>query len=220
MQLQPLNLLSNDPLSAAVIDGAREASNVLTRGLGRYVRVDGHGVDRVPLDACLSPAGRDDSPIVAVRMGITGDISGHVLLWLPMASAQYMAAALLGCTDMPDLDRDEWARSCIQESGTILASACLANLGTWLDLAATPATPHLAIGRPGNLIEPLLLEQSLVTDVALVAPIKFHVNDMSIGWTLYLLPCAQSMNRLERSREASAPPGRESACSLASAHGR
>lgn len=196
MQLQPQDLEAKQLLCDAAIDGARHASNVLIRWLGRYVRIDTDGFAMMPLVAFSASLPQAQGPHAVVRMAVTGDLSGQVLLSLPLESSEYVAASLLGMSDLPDLCQDELARSSVQETANIVASAYLGSLGTWLGLTATPSAPEMTIGLSAALMDLMQEQQAIAADTVLVARTDFHLDDVSIAWGFYMLPSLQSMQAI------------------------
>lgn len=197
--LGPMNYLnmSCTALHGVAAEGARHATKALAKWLGRNVQISTEGFQQVPLSDLSEMVGQQDEPIAAVQMSIAGDLSGHVLLCLPLKAAQYVVSTLLGTPQELDLYSDELARSCIQETGNLVGSAYIGSIATWLDLVAKPLAPQVAVDLPSALIEPLLVEQAMLSDLALLAKTDFRLEDVSVDWVFYMLPSPESMKLIE-----------------------
>jgi len=185
-------------LVEAVVEGARHASQALSKWLGKQVVISTDGFSRLALNEIYSVMDSADEPVAAVQMGVTGDLSGHVLLTLPLPSAQWVAKQLLQCDAAPDLYEDDLARSCLQETGNIVGSTCIGSIASWLDVVAKPTAPRLAIDLPSALLQPLLIEQAAIADVVLLAKTDFRIESGSVNWAFYMLPSPESLRVIEK----------------------
>jgi len=66
-------------LDGVALEGARHATRALSKWLGRPVRITTDGFQKVPLCELSEAVASYEEPIVAVQMGIAGDLSGHAL---------------------------------------------------------------------------------------------------------------------------------------------
>jgi len=64
-------------------------------------------------------------------------------------------------------------------------------------MTAKPSAPQVAVDLPSALIEPLLIEQAMFSDQALLAKTDFRLEDVSVDWAFYMLPSPESMHRIE-----------------------
>lgn len=193
MQVPVQTSVTPQLLRDAAIDGARHASNVLTRWLGRYVRIDAEGFCCVPQAELPARLTARNEPAAAVRMEIAGALAGQALLSMPRISAEHLAAILLGMTDLPDLAGDEVARSCLREIGNTVGGAYLGSIGTWLGRTVSPVAPQVAFESPTVRADLLRAGPAVGGDTALLATTDFHFQDVSIGSVFCLLPAPESM---------------------------
>ena len=123
----------------------RKASNSMTSLLGLPVRLTTTRVALVPLADLPSLAVEaDSSPMAGLRIHITGEASGQIVILFPQHTVFHLLGVLLGKREeRGPLSSEE--QSAIQEVGNILASAFLSGLGDLLRrrLMLTPPQIHL-----------------------------------------------------------------------------
>ena len=119
--------------------GMQQAAEMLSRLLRQPITVavpGGLSAEQLQVELEQSPAG------LGVFMGITGDLSGGLLLYFSCPSAHWLSSQLLGQSGGDDL-LAEPAASTLKEVGNIIASAFLASLDNQLQVRALPTPPQL-----------------------------------------------------------------------------
>lgn len=118
-----------------------------------------------------------DSPVllpqtagIGVKLDVSGDIGGQLLLFLGEDSARWLAEQLLGQPVPGDL-LSEPSHSTLREIGNIVASAFLASFDDQLGLRSLPSPPTLASGYLGELVD---AHQSATSGPGLVIRTKVH----------------------------------------------
>ncbi len=121
----------------------RRAGKSLTLLLGHPVRLTSSSVTFVPIGD-LPRLAADTSPMAGLRLQITGEARGQMVILFPRRTILRMLRALLGAREEPRFLSDaEW--SAVREAGNILASSFLTGLSDLLGrrLMLTPPQIHL-----------------------------------------------------------------------------
>ncbi|NBD12624.1 MULTISPECIES: chemotaxis protein CheC [Corallococcus] len=135
--------------SDAQLDALREVANIgCGHGANALARLVGGRVDlSVPevrvTDAAQGPALlAEDAPAVAVRLGMTGELRGALVLALPPRDAEALESALVRGQPASPAERE----SALTEAANILASACLSAIGRLTGWRLLPTVPRLERG--------------------------------------------------------------------------
>ncbi|AFE08585.1 fibril biogenesis regulator DifG [Corallococcus coralloides DSM 2259] len=135
--------------SDAQLDALREVANIgCGHGANALARLVGGRVDlSVPevrvTDATQGPAlFADEAPAVAVRLGMTGELRGALVLAMPSVDAEALESALLRGHPASPEERE----SALAEAANILASACLSAIGRLTGWRLLPSVPQLQRG--------------------------------------------------------------------------
>lgn len=135
-----------------------------------------------------------DHHLVAISFQMIGELTGTVALLLPEEDARSLCTLLMGSESKGELSETQLSALC--EAGNIVASACLAAIGTFTGLKILPSAPSLSQSRKGDLI----LEPWLGLDPSgsmVVMQIQFTTaTTPSIRGQLILLPETRSLATL------------------------
>lgn len=170
-------------LSPLDIDALREVMNITTAKVAdAWAKMSGHcilinvpALKMVPVNELPLEIGAPSSPVIGVYFKIYGDISGSVLLLIPMASAMNLIDMLwqrpMGTTR--DLAPDDV--SAIKELGNILINSFTSSLYSLLKLdhVLVSSIPHYANDLLSAVIDYVLIEVAERSDYALLATTVF-----------------------------------------------
>ncbi len=161
---------------------------------GRTVRIEVPQVLFVPVADLAEMVQSTDHHLVAISFQMIGQLTGKVALLLPEEDARSLCTLLLGSESKGELSETQLSALC--EAGNIVASACLAAVGTFTGLKILPSAPSLSQSREGDL----LLEPWLGLDPSgsmVVMQIQFTTaTTPSIRGQLILLPETRSLATL------------------------
>ena len=128
--------------------GMQQAAEMLSQLLQQPVEMTVPGVvSAAQLQAELAPS----TPGLGISLGVSGELSGGMLLFFSPASAAWLSGQLLGQPPGEDL-LAEPACSTLKEVGNIIASAFLASLDNQLQLRALPTPPQLCYAALAELL--------------------------------------------------------------------
>ena len=115
-------------------DGAKHASESLSKLIAQDVTVRALEARAVPVEEVHPVTGSPTEKASSVIMGISGEVSGNMLLMYPTKSALNMADLLLKRKLGTILKLDELDTSAIKESANIITGAFLSLLSTCLHI--------------------------------------------------------------------------------------
>ncbi|RKH08081.1 fibril biogenesis regulator DifG [Corallococcus praedator] len=135
--------------SDAQLDALREVANIgCGHGANALARLMGGRVDLsipevrwvYPQDGLALPG--EDGPAVAVRLGMTGELRGALVLLLPPRDGEALESVLVRGQPASPEERE----SALAEAANIIASACLSAIGRLTGWRLLPTVPRLERG--------------------------------------------------------------------------
>lgn len=208
--MEPTLSDSQARLLAAIFGrGAGDASEALSRWLGRPVRVAVDAVDQVDLAEASEILGPGDTLVAACPMELTGALTGQVILVFEDRSGLATVDLLLGQPIGTTASWGELEQSAAKETANIVGCAYLNSLAAHLPaLAAGPAgaTASLLPGPPGfrhefaaSLLQFALMDQAALGDRLLVINTTFSTEEARLDWSLLFVPSGASLAILRAS---------------------
>ncbi len=190
--------------------GAESASLALSKWLGQDVRLAISEVEQVDLSAAAEILGPPEVLVAACVMGLSGPLSGQILLVFEDRSGLAIVDMLM---QQPLGTAQSWGeleRSAAQETTNIVGCAYLNALAAHLpsrissgrtgsdELVPTP--PIFLQEFAGSLLEFTLMEQALELDEVLLVHTSFtsaaQEKQLTLNWSLLLVPDRASLHAL------------------------
>lgn len=130
-------------LTAVARDGAIRAGRGLSGLMGQEIAIHVPSVRMgTKADAC-DAVGGEESVVLGAYLGISGDITGHVMLIFPVARALECVDLMCGQPTGTTTEPDELAQSAIGELGNIVGSAFVNALADRVNLILHPSPPTI-----------------------------------------------------------------------------
>lgn len=196
MTLQSLSRPQLDRLEAAIARGLQASAEGLARMIGRPVGMAAPRVELVPFAAIPGYVGGGQEETVAVYLGVSGDLTGHIVLLLPVPTALRLADLLLEQPPGTATQLTEIEMSALGEVGNLTGSFLLNSLADEARLRLLPSTPTVLHDYAGAVLGSIAAELSLVGDRALVVETDFQGESDSVQAHFFLLPEMESLSRL------------------------
>jgi chemotaxis protein CheC len=200
-----LSPVGESVLTATFSRAMLRAGDALGAMSGQAIRVDVPEVRRCTPDELLEMAGGPGSIAFAVYLGITGSLSGHALLLLPLDGAHRLASVLLegllgpGQLPIDKLDPmafDELEISVLAEAGNVTISAFLNEIGMHLHEPVMPTPPQTLVEMLGAVLDGVLLDLVSECDQLLATRTTFTENGHVLDGAMLVLPRAGSLQAL------------------------
>jgi chemotaxis protein CheC len=194
-------MTSNDERLAAMFHrGADDASHALAKWLGRPATLSVERLDTLPIAEAAAVMGVSDTLICGCAMRIDGAIGGLLLLAADDDAGLSLADTLL---ERPAGTSTEWGdleRSAVIETANIVGCAYLnavcASLGPAGAAGILPSPPLFLRDFPAAVMEAVLMEQPVLSDLVLLARTEFRIDGTPVGCGLVFLPDAASVAAL------------------------
>lgn len=186
--------------------GAEGASLALSKWLGREVRLAVSDVELVELEQAGELLGPPESLVAACVMGLTGRLTGSILLVFGDRSGLALVDLLLHQPIGTTTSWGELEQSAAKETTNIVGCAYVNALAAHLpggdgDGELVPTPPTFVHEFAGSLLEFALMEQALERDRLLLIRSEFAGGpDMpQLNWTLLLVPSPAALEALAAS---------------------
>jgi chemotaxis protein CheC len=188
--------------------GAEGASLALSKWLGREVRLTVSDVELVELEKAGELLGPPETLVAACVMGLTGRLTGSILMVFEDRSGLALVDLLLHQPIGTTTSWGELEQSAAKETTNIIGCAYVNALAAHLpggagagDDELVPTPPTFLHEFAGSLMEFALMEQALERDRLLLIRSEFAGGpDMpQLNWTLLLVPSPAALEALAAS---------------------
>ena len=185
----------NDTRLAAIFHhGAADASSALAKWLGRPATLSVERLETLPIEDAAAVMGSSETLICGCAMRIDGAIGGLLLLAADDDAGLSLADTLL---ERPSGTSTSWGdleRSAVIETANIVGCAYLNAICAALDSAGAdgilPSPPVFLRDFPASLMEAVLMEQPVLSDIVLLARTEFRIDGTPVACGLVFLPDA------------------------------
>ncbi len=194
MDLQVPSAQQLDALREVANIGGGHAATAFSKLVGgRTVKIE---VPRVSFEVSeLAELVDGDSQLVAISFQILEELSGRMLLLLTEPDAHALCQLLLNDAHSGELNEAE--RSALCEAGNIVASACLAAVGTLTGLKILPSAPSLCYGHETEVLHGAAPELADSSSPMVVMQIHFFTaKSPYVRGQLILMPERRSLATL------------------------
>ena len=188
--------------------GAESASQALSKWLGQEVRLTLSEVELVELTVAAEVLGPPETLVAACAMGLSGPLSGQILLVFEDRSGLALVDLLLHQPVGTTASWGELEQSAAQETTNIVGCTYLNALAARLPgkmSRDSPARDELVPTPPtflrefaGSLLEFVLMEQALELDQVLLIHTSFALSsqELNLNWSLLFIPNRASLHAL------------------------
>jgi chemotaxis protein CheC len=203
-----------DPNSAALATMAivaasavQSAANALSEMALREITAVSPEVRMVDLSHLSMVAGDPERAVVAVYLGVEGDLHGHIL----MAYSEEMALGLVDMLmDQPVRTTTELGEieiSALAEAGNVAGSFFLTTIADWSGLTLPPTPPVVIHEMCGAILGTLASELALQEhDQAMVIDAQFTCDGQVVDASFFMFPGAALIQMVGAARSSEAAP--------------
>lgn len=186
-------------LQQMVEQGLADASRAISSLTTGQIHLNSPQLTWVQLSSMPTIAGLPDTVVVAVYLGIEGDLQGHLMLLFSEEAACKTVDLLMGQPMGTTPALDDLALSALAETGNICGSSFLNAISDRTGLRVVPTTPAVVIDMAGAILESVVTDLYMSGDEVLMVETGF--NGLVPGHFL-LMPNQDSMARLLAALEA------------------
>jgi chemotaxis protein CheC len=167
----------------------QSAANALSEMALREITAVSPEVRMVDLSHLTMVAGDPERSVVAVYLGIEGDIPGHILMAFSESMALGLVDMLMGepvgnTTELGDLEI-----SALAEAGNVAGSFFLTTIADWSGLTLPPTPPMVIHEMCGAILGTLAAELALAEhDQAMVIDAQFTCDGQVVEASFFMFP--------------------------------
>jgi chemotaxis protein CheC len=188
--------------------GAENASQALSKWLGQEVRLSISEIEQVQLDQAADVLGPPDALVAACAMGLSGPLSGQLLLVFEDQAGLALVDLLLHQPIGATTSWGELEQSAAQETANIVGCTYLSALAAHLPgrlSSEAPASEELVPTPPtflhefaGSLLQFAFMDQALELERVLLIHTAFASSrqSLNLNWTLLFIPDRPSLRAL------------------------
>jgi chemotaxis protein CheC len=154
-------------------NGAEGASEALSKLINQKTQISTVQVRATPIEKVSDFIADPDAMVTAVRMALSGDVFGNIMLIYPEQSALNIADMLSKRPLGTVKDIDELDKSALKESGNIISGAFLTAISNYLDINMIESTPNLEIATLKTVVDASV---ALFVDNKIAESIAMEIN--------------------------------------------
>lgn len=177
--------------------GCEEASTALEEMLHMPLAMTGAIIGFVPITKMPFLAGNPEQIVTGARLVFSGDISGHMLLILPMESWEMCKNLLL--SQAHGEQSEELEVSAFAEMANIACSFFISNLANVATLTIHFTPPEVIRDMTATVLEDTLIQLSGETTELLTIETTFSSGGTAITGYLFFIPSPSSVKRITQS---------------------
>jgi chemotaxis protein CheC len=174
--------LQLDALRELANIGSGTASTALSKMVGRSVDISVPNALALPFAEAVEATGPAEQEITGIVLGITGDMTGTVLLLVPPEDAAAMCR-MLGVE--PD---DEFALSALGEIGNVVGTSYINALAAMTGMTIEPTPPATATDMLGAIVETVLAGHAVGGDTALLLDSNLTIEGDECSISFLMVP--------------------------------
>lgn len=182
-----------EALNAIVQKGLDDSSRALSSMTTGGIQLQEPHLQFLPLGVVPNIAGGLEQVVLAVYLGIEGELKGHLMLMFTQESGMRVVDMLMEMPPGSTTELDSLAMSALAELGNICGSSFLNALSDRTGLTIVPTTPAVVTDMAGAILESVVTELYLNGDEVLVVETGFNGE---IPGHFLLMPDQDSMARL------------------------
>jgi chemotaxis protein CheC len=181
-------------LTDVVALGFENSARGLSGMVGKEIKVISPLVRLAPIEEIPKLIGRPEELVVALYLGVSGDVEGHILIIFSLEAAGELVEMLLGEAPSNPSDLGEMERSALGEVANVTGSFFLSALGDATNLAIQPSPPGVMMDMAGAALDVPLISLAVSTEEVLIIDTWFVDQDREINGLFLMLPDAESLH--------------------------
>lgn len=194
-------------IAVVAASAIQSAANALSEMALREITAVSPEVRMVDLSRLSMVAGDPERAVVAVYLGVEGDLRGHIL----MAYSESMALGLVDMLmDQPEGTTTELGDleiSALAEAGNVAGSCFLTTIADWAGLTLPPTPPAVVHEMCGAILDTLAAELALQSDEqAMMIDAQFTCDGQVVDAAFFMFPGAQMTEMVGALRPLEAAP--------------
>ncbi len=192
-------------IAVVAASAVQSAANALSEMALREITAVSPEVRMVDLSHLSMVAGDPERAVLAVYLGIEGDLQGHILIAFSETMALGLVDMLLGQDEGTTTEFGELEISALAESGNVAGSFFLTTIADWSGLTLPPTPPVVIHEMCGAILGTLASELALQEhDQAMVIDAQFTCDGQVVDASFFMFPGDQLIEMVGQSRPVEA----------------
>src|SRR4051812_1390071 len=201
---QPSGLATISVVAASAV---QSAANALSEMALREITAVSPEVRMVDLSHRTMVAGDPERAVVAVYLGVEGDLHGHILMAYSESMAMSLVDMLMGEPEGTTTELGELEISALAEAGNVAGSFFLTTIADWSGMTLPPTPPVVIHEMCGAILGTLAAELALEAhDQAMVIDAQFTCDGQVVDASFFMFPGDQLIGMVGTSKPAAAVP--------------
>jgi chemotaxis protein CheC len=195
-------------ISIVAASAVQSAANALSEMALREITAVSPEVRMVELTHLTMVAGDPERSVVAVYLGIEGDIPGHILMAFSESMALGLVDMLLDQPEGTTTELGDMEISALAEAGNVAGSFFLTTIADWSGLTLPPTPPVVIHEMCGAILGTLAAELALAEhDQAMVIDAQFTCDGQVVEASFFMFPGEQMITAVGQAQpqRAAAP---------------
>ena len=176
-------------MAVVAASAVQSAANALSEMAMREITAVSPEVRMVDLSHLSMVAGDPERAVVAVYLGIEGDLHGHILMAYSESMALGLVDMLMGEPEGTTTELGDLEISALAEAGNVAGSFFLTTIADWSGLTLPPTPPVVIHEMCGAILDTLACELALQShDQAMVIDAQFTCDGQVVDASFFMFP--------------------------------
>src|SRR5688572_22566820 len=192
-------------IAIVAASAVQSAANALSEMALREITAISPEVRMVDLSHLSMLAGDPERAVIAVYLGVEGDLNGHILMAYSESMALGLVDMLMGQPEGTTTELGDLEISALAEAGNVAGSFFLTTVADWAGLTLPPTPPVVIHEMCGAILGTLAGELALhENDQAMVIDAQFTCDGQVVDASFFMFPGDQLIEMVGQSRPAEA----------------
>ena len=194
-------------IAIVAASAVQSAANALSEMALREITAVSPEVRMVDLSHLSMVAGDPERAVVAVYLGVEGDLHGHILMAYSESMALGLVDMLMGQPEGTTTELGELEISALAEAGNVAGSFFLTTIADWAGLTLPPTPPVVIHEMCGAILDTLAGELTLQShEQAMVIDAQFTCDGQVVDASFFMFPGDKMIEVVDASRPLKATP--------------
>lgn len=185
-----------EKLEHAIKDALQNSGQVFSEMLGLEVKIVSPRLDLLDLMEVLGWAGGPETVGLGLYQAVTGNISGHLLLFFEAGQGLKLVDFLLMQPAGTTRELGDIEKSALAELSNVTGSFFMNALADMTGLEIIPSTPAVVYEMLGAIFSDIVADLSLSGNQAMVVETEFHVGEQEMKGYFFFMPNPESLELL------------------------
>jgi chemotaxis protein CheC len=194
-------------IAVVAASAIQSAANALSEMAMREITAISPEVRMVDLSHLTMVAGDPERAVVAVYLGVEGDLQGHILMAYSESMAMSLVDMLMGESEGTTTELGEMEISALAEAGNVAGSFFLTTIADWSGLTLPPTPPVVIHEMCGAILGTLAGALALDShDEAMVIDAQFTCDGQVVDASFFMFPGDRMIDMVGRMTSLEAAP--------------